>query len=367
MNTETASYSPFVKTKRGEARALKELDGRVKRAIIPMFDVLALSRGVTAEIDVQKHLEKQVRMINLAWSQQGACYVDLFDVHPNARAMNGAHPLQCVGDLLEKNRISFIPVAGLGRDINYLVALRSLVANGSTAIAVRLEVEDLLLPVGLDLKIRNLLGQIGAGGLPLHILIDCRSLVGQDVAKLTNVVMAVLPVLRLLSPARLVLSASSMVADTSGFKRNSMNRVKRNDLSLWIAVCHTGHTDVSFGDYGVIHPDYVDLDPKVIKPTAKIRYTTGSEWIFLKGIQWVKDTSQHHGLSMDLAKCPEFRGADSWGGDYIESAAAGRPKYGTLETWVTVDQNAHITLTSKQIERILYAAREVAKNATLTS
>ena len=358
MSTEIANYSPFVKTKRGEARALKELDGRIKRAIIPMFDVLALNRGVVAEADVEKHLEKQVRMINLAWLEQGPCYVDLFDVHPNARAMNGVHPLEFVGALLGKSRIPFIPVAGLGRDVNYLVALRSLIANGSSAIAVRLEVEDLLLPVGLDSKIQKLLGQIGAEQLTLHILIDCRSLVGQDADKLKNVIMAALPALRLLKPSRLVLSSSSMVADANGFKRNSVNRIRRDDLSLWLGVCHAGFTDVCFGDYGVIHPDYVDLDPRVIKPSAKIRYTTSSEWIFVKGFQWVKDTSQHHGLSVELSQCREFRGADSWGGDYIESAAAGRAKYGTLETWVTVDQNAHITLTSRQVERILFAARQ---------
>ena len=356
----TAFYSPFVKTKRGEARALKELDRATKNSILPLFDVLALSRGVTAELDIQKHLEKQARMIETAWAAQGHCYVDLYDVHPSARALSGLHPLTFVTALLDQKKVSFIPVAGLGRDVNYLVALRAVISNGVPALAVRLEVEDLLLPVGLKQKIQTLIGQIGATSLPLHILIDCRSLIGQDVGRLKNAVQNALPEIRALNPIRLILSASSMVADMSGFKRNSINRVKRDDLSLWMSLAQSGSPDLGFGDYGVIHPDYVDLDPKVIKPSAKIRYTTHGEWIFVKGFRWVDDTSQHHGLSKKLSDCPEFRGADSWGGDYIESAAAGRPKYGTLETWVTVDQNAHITLTRKQVERVLMPLRQIA-------
>lgn len=351
-------YSPFVKTKRGEAKALKELDSAIKNAIIPLFDVLALNRGITAENDIQDHLEKQVRMIDIAWAGQGACYVDLYDIHPGARALNDIHPLTYVNALLDQKRISYIPVAGLGRDINYLLALRTVISHGSPGVAVRLEVEDLLLPLGLAHKIQILVDQVGAASLPLHILIDCRSLVGQDAGRLKHAIQAALPELRKLRPSRMILSASSMVANMSNFGKNSINRVKRDDLALWKSFAQAGHLDLEFGDYGVIHPDYVDLDPRVIKPSAKIRYTSHGEWIVLKGSRWVDDTSQHHDLSIDLANCADFRGADSWGGHYIESAAAGRPKYGTLETWVTIDQNAHITYTCKQIQRVLMPLRQ---------
>lgn len=363
----SAVYSPFVKTKRGEARALKELDSTTKRAIVPLFDILKLSRGITAESDIQKHLEKQVGMIDLAWADQGACYVDLYDVHPGARALNGLHPLTCVSALLDQKRISFFPVAGLGRDVNYLVALRAVIGNGCLGLAVRLEVEDLLLPRGLGLKIQTLIDQVGATSLPLHVLIDCRSLVGQDAGRLRRAIQAALPEIRVLSPERIVLCASSMVADMSTFKKNTLNRVKRDDLSLWMSFVQVGSSDLGFGDYGVIHPDYADLDPRVIKPSAKIRYTAPGEWIVIKGFRWVDDTSQHHDLSMELANCPEFRSADSWGGSYIVSAAAGRPKYGTLETWVTVDQNVHITLTRKQVERVLMPLRQITSSKALVT
>jgi hypothetical protein len=346
-----AAYSPFIKTKRGEAKALKELDSRIKNAIFPLFDVLALNKGVTTELDVQEHLDKQIRMIVLAWADQDACYVDLFDINPSARALDGVHPLTYVSGQLDQKKVSFLPVAGLARDMNYLLMLRSVVSNGCPGIAIRLEVEDLLLPEGLNQKIQTLLSQVGALSLPLHILIDCRSLIGQDLARVKSAIRVVLPQLRLLNPKRMILSASSMVADMSKFKKNSLNRVKRDDFSLWLGFAKE-FPELGFGDYGVIHPDYVDLDPRVIKPSAKIRYATPTEWLVLKGSRWVDNTSQHHFLSVELAKCSEYRGEDSWGGHYIETAVAGRPKYGTLETWVTVDQNSHITVTAKLVEKV---------------
>jgi hypothetical protein len=358
-------YSPFVKTKRGEARALKELDTATKGAITPLFDVLALPSGVTADDEVEKHLAKQIRMIELAWSGQGACYVDLYDINPAVRTPNGVHPLVYVNAALEKVRIGYIPVAGLARDVNYLVALRGVLGGTTAALALRLELEDLLLPAGLSVRMKSLMRDIGAQALPIHVLIDCRSLVNRDMQGVKSAIRAALPEIRLLHPIRLVLCASGMVSDMSDYKKNSINRVKRRDLDMWMNIAQSVAPDLEYGDYGVIHPDYVDLDPKVIKPAAKIRYTTHGEWIIVKGTRWMDDTSQHHHLSADIAKCPEFRGADCWGGNYIETAAAGRLSYGSLETWVTVDQNAHITLTRKQVERVLMPLRQLGASATV--
>jgi hypothetical protein len=95
-----------------------------------------------------------------------------------------------------------------------------------------------------------------------------------------------------------------------------------------------------------------DFDPRLIKPAAKIRYTSDQEWLIAKGIRWADDTSQYHDLSKMLRAKVEFRGDDCWGSKYIMSAISGRPKYGTLETWVTIDQNTHITHTVNQLIKI---------------
>lgn len=350
------TYTPILKTKRGEAKALTYLDGQIAKRVIPLFDVLALKSGTTNGSDVQEHMVKQAITIASAWKQRGPCYVDLFDVIPSARGVNGAHPVTIVYGKIAAELVEAIPVVGIERDVAYKLAIRGVVTNGVDAIAVRLDAEDIQLPSVLVSRITTLVTEIGATGLPLHLFMDFRSIehLSSDVIQVQ--VMKALSVLRTLNPARIVFAASAIVPNMGNFKRGSLNRVPRRDFMTWDLIAKA-HPDVEYADYGVVHPDYFDFDPKVIKPAAKIRYTADKEWLIVKGIRWLDDTSQHHDLSKMLQAEAEFRGNDCWGSEYIVSAANGRQKYGTLETWVTIDQNTHITHTVNQLAKISVATR----------
>lgn len=344
-------YTPILKTKRGETKALTLLSPEISERIIPFFDVLALKHDVSNGNDVHEHLTKQALHIASAWKNRGLCYVDLFDVIPAARGINGAHPAKIVHDKITSERVQAIPVVGLGRDIAYKLAIRSIVTTSAEAIAVRLETEDLQLPSTLLTSITKLVSEIGAADLPLHIFMDFRSIESTPTDQIQSQVTRAIYALRRLNPARIVFSASAFVASMGKFKRNTLNRVKRIDFLTWNLISELHH-DIDYADYGVVHPDYFDLDPRLIKPSAKIRYTSDKEWLVVKGSCWRDDTSQHHTLSKVLQEKPDFRGSDCWGSEYITSAAAGRPKYGSLETWVTIDQNTHITHTVRQLSRI---------------
>jgi hypothetical protein len=350
-----AIYSPFFKSKRGEAKALAHLSLATKAEVLPFFDVLALPQGTVEPSEVQAHLVKQVGNISTAWRRSGPCYVDLYDVNPMARALEGRHPLGVVAAHLHGLGIPFIPVVGLARDVHYRLALRGVLQEGPLAIAVRLEAEDMRLPRGLARRIHETLAEIGATNIDLHVIADFRSIAEGAGGSASDMFLDALSEIQQLRPARVVFAASNMVSSMGAFKANSLNRVARNDLLAWREVVTSAGAGIAFGDYGVVHPDYVDLDPRLIRPAAKIRYATPSEWIIIKGTCWRDDTSQHHHLAQMLARTSDFRGGDCWGGEYIVSAAAGRPTYGSLETWVTVDQNAHVETTVTQTARIAAA------------
>lgn len=341
-------YTPILKTKRGEAKALVNLNTHTKECIQPFFDVLALGEGALNGSDVQEHITKQALNIASCWKSRGLCYVDLFDVTPSARCLNGVHPATVLHNKIASEYVRAIPVVGLERDIAYKLAIREVVITGIDAIAFRLEAEDIQLPSMLVNRISSLVSEIGAGGLPLHIFMDFRSIHGISSDAVQLQFIRALSEIRRLAPARIVFASSAIVPDMASFKRNSLNRVSRTDFLTWQQLSER-HQDVAYADYGVVHPDYFDFDPKLIKPAAKIRYTTDTEWIIVKGASWRDDTAQHHELSKALVRQQDFRGSDSWGGEYIMSAAAGRPKYGTLETWVSIDQNNHITHTLRQL------------------
>ncbi len=344
-------YTPIVKTKRGEAKALIELDGSVKKKIIPFFDVLALKAEAQNGSDVHEHMVKQSLNIISAWKQKGLCYVDLFDVTPTARGLNGSHPATIVHEEISSNLVHAIPVVGIERDIAYKLAIRSVIASGVEAIAIRLDTEDIQLPSLLAPRISQLVAELGATGIPLHIFMDFRSIELIATDTIQSQCSKALNELRKLNPARIVFAASAIVPNMAKFKRNTLNRVARRDFLTWNLMAQS-HLDLDYADYGVVHPDYFDFDPRMIKPAAKIRYTTDSEWLIVKGACWRDDTSQHHSLSKMLLAEGEFRDDGCWGAKYIKSAALGRPKYGTLETWVTIDQNSHITHSVKQLANV---------------
>ncbi len=347
-------YTPILKTKRGEAKALTQLEVQVKRSVVPFFDVLALKADASNGSDVHEHIVKQTINIVSAWKLRGPCYVDLFDVTPAARGIDGAHPAAIVYEKLAANLVEVIPVVGIERDIAYKLAVRNAVIAGADALAVRLDAEDIQLPSMLVGRLTRLVSEIGATNLPLHIFLDFRSIeqVASDVIQMQ--VTKAIGELRKINSTRIVFAASAMVSNMGNYKKETLNILPRRDFLAWELISKV-HPAVDYADYGVVHPDYFDFDPRMIKPAAKIRYTSDKEWLVVKGVRWQSDTSQHHRLSRMLRAKSQFRGGDSWGGEYIVSAANGRQKYGTLETWVTIDQNNHITHTVRQLSRIAAA------------
>jgi Beta protein len=351
---KTVVYTPILKTKRGEAKALLHLAPNIKSRIVPFFDVLALKADTHDGSEVEAHMIKSALTIASGWKQQGPCYVDLFDVNPSARATLGIHPALVVHSKLAAEQVRVIPVVGLERDLPYKLAIRTVLATGADALAIRLEAEDLQLPTALAGRVRQIVQELGASTLPIHLFCDFRSLANQagvDVLAQFNRAHAELTKV---GADRVVFAASAMVSSMGEFKKDSFNRVPRLDYLTWRAVAGR-HPNVDYADYGVVHPDYIDLDPRLIKPAAKIRYATATEWLIVKGHRWSDDTSQHHHLSQVLAARPEFRGADCWGADYIATSASGRTTYGALETWVTIDQNSHITLTVNHLTTVVAA------------
>lgn len=344
-------YTPILKSKLGEAKALMHLDEQARSNIIPFFDVLALKSGLSNGSDVQLFLEKQAIQIAAAWNGRGHCYVDLYDIDPFARGFGGDHPVTIVHDQLAFDRIDVIPVVGIERDIAYKLALRRVVNAGVDFIAVRLGVEDIQLPSMLVDRVSQLVSEIGASSLPLHIFMDFRAIEHLESDVIHMRFSRALSEIRKLNPSRIIFSASAFTSDMGQIKKETLTSVARRDFLIW-EILNNLYLDVGYADYGVVHPGYSDVDPRTIKPAAKIRYTSDKEWLVIKGSRWINDTSQHRNLSKILSQNLKFRGADSWGGKQIVSAASGGRAYRRLEDWVTIDQHNHITHTVRQLMKI---------------
>ncbi|RZM22580.1 MAG: hypothetical protein EOO88_28965, partial [Pedobacter sp.] len=111
-----------------------------------------------------------------------------------------------------------------------------------------------------------------------------------------------------------------------------------------------------FGDYGIVHPEKPEIDPKIMRATAKIRYTMEDCWLVIKGEGLHKGDryKQYFSLAEILASDPIFEGPDfSWGDDHVVNCSNRNTTTGNPTTWVKVDTNHHITFVVRQLNRIL--------------
>jgi hypothetical protein len=101
----------------------------------------------------------------------------------------------------------------------------------------------------------------------------------------------------------------------------------------------------TFGDYGVAHPDLVELDMRMVKPFAKLRYTIDDNWHIARGTPVrTHGFAQYQQMCATLVALPYFSGAAYSAADaYIADCAAGAVTTGNLSTWVWVSTNRHLT------------------------
>lgn len=365
---KSAYYSPFLKSKRGETKACQNLAPSVRKQLIPIFDVLAVPAEKRDPSKVKKHLELQIKHIVEAWSTGQPCYVDLFDVELALRAEGGIHPALLVFSSLSQSKVNSIPTIGLDRDTPYKIAVRSALALGFDSVAVRLQMEDLLIPEKLGAELKQLLDEIGAKDKALHVIIDFRELHGVNDSDLNKRALAGIIVAKTLGAVRIVVAGSSMIASMAEVERDSTKLFDRRELILWQKICTQGYKEISFGDYGIVSPSYSDLPFYITQnAAAKIRYATDFKWAILKGRKWRDDTSQHAGLAAKLCAQNFFRGSDCWGGACIQKSATKAESFKSHEVWTAIGQNVHMTHTAKLVETVVSESIISGKPKTFVS
>jgi hypothetical protein len=108
-----------------------------------------------------------------------------------------------------------------------------------------------------------------------------------------------------------------------------------------------------FGDYGIAHPAPSEVDPRIMRPSASIRYTTEEHWIVPKGRNLrAHGFDQFHAVCESLIKRDDYSGRDfSWGDEFIWNCAHRGSGPGNLTTWRKVGTSHHLAFVVRQISR----------------
>lgn len=351
-----ASIYSALKLKPGEIEALRESERFVTDSVVPIFDVARPS----SKTSIERRLASSLDLIHRAWPRQSReFYLDLHDLPLELRLANNEHPAYRLASDLVYHGSKVTLCFGFDRDGQYEDAISNVILKSPmTKVALRLQLYDLKLLDDTVDKSRGFLGRVGRSFQSTTVFLDLACIDGatDDLAAITE--RAYLR-FRRLGVTKIVLLATGMW-DWSKLKPKVISRVPRNEIKLWEFLRRKG-VAVSFGDYGVILPSYIDPDFQFNSPpTPKLRYATMGSWLVAKGEKPQKgENSQYPRLAQSLVASTEFRQNDlGWGHDRIRDLATYDLKTIGPAKAVAIGTSIHLDVTARNVD---YLERQFAE------
>jgi Beta protein len=284
--------------------------------------------------------------------------VDLLLIPDGERMSGGQHPLSYVFQTLRPYAIEAIPVVGLLRTEDYLEACRSVVAKDNRGACIRVQREDFADFKDIGEAAGRLLDIIEVKAQNADLILDLRSLAADESDLNAERVIGLVNHLPNLGGWRtFTLAATAFPRNLAGLPPSDFSSILREEWDLWtnlLAVKELARFP-TFGDYAISHPETSEVDPRVIRPSASIRYTYDNYWLVPKGRN-LRDHGfqQFHEVCRELIQRPEYSGRQfSWGDSYIADCAAERDGPGNLTTWRKVGTSHHLTFVVRQLANAL--------------
>ena len=350
-------YVPVLKGKLGEFRALAELTGEMKDSITPLLEVPPIPWDFGEEEparDIDQHLRTFVPNIERFWGADHSLFVDMNFIPDDERMSNGDHHLTKVFNQARDLELQLIPVTGIGRDEEYQKAIQDVVSQDGQGFCIRIETTDIE-DEELDTTLEQLMASLHVKKSETHLIIDLKEIQKDQIGLLVR---SVRDVIRTLSEPlewrTLTLCATAFPQTMSGFAPDSISLTSRVEWQLWTTLLHNASKIPrmpTFGDYTVVHPELLEIDPRIMQLGAKIKYTFDNDWIIVKGISIRRGgPEQTRDLCKNIIELSEYRGpAFSWGDNYIQKCADGTEGVGNQTTWVQVGVNHHIVFVINQL------------------
>jgi hypothetical protein len=350
-------YVPILKGKDGEYGALKELNSATKSGLTPLIEVISIPwdfQNDQPKETIDTHLDDVAAKILASWGNTQPLYVDPYWIDESERMKDGRHYLTFVFDDTRAKGVLGIPVTGLRRDADYQLAVKTIVAADKRGVCIRLENEDFTELFDLNSNLDTLLTALGVAKGDVDLLMDFREVGVNQTASVALAAQSIISLLANVSDWRgLIFAGTGFPSEMPG--PSTLTLAPRTEWMVWqqLAKHHKRLSRLpTFGDYAISSPDLLDdVDPRMMKLSAAIRYTTDSDWLLIKaGLLRKKGFGQFHDLSKLLLGRPEYKGSSHcWGDEYVSLCAVRTQQPGSLMTWRKVGTNHHLTLVQQQV------------------
>lgn len=348
-------YVPLLWAKDGELAALKQLPGDVKEKVLPFFEVAPIPWNYAEDCPqktLDNHLAALVPKLRKAWGQDDSAFLDFEWIPLGDRMADGSHPVSYVFSQAKVAGLQVVPVVSTTRDSDYISAVAAVQKRDQRGICLRLVLDDLEDP-SISVTIQSLLAGCGSKIAGTDLLVDLKDLRGSRLGQVSVALPRLIGRIPRLEHWRTFILAGTGFPDSlAGLPALRTSKVNRAEWHLWWDLKARGlKRQPMFGDYGISSPAPSEVDPRVMKPSAAIRYTAGGEWMIVKGRN-LKDYGylQFHDVCRAVVASKAYSGgAFSWGDRYISDCARRLTGTGNLTTWRKVGTSHHVTFVVRQL------------------
>lgn len=348
-------YVPALKWRQGEMRALKELAPSVKGCLKPLIEIPPIPWDYSQETP-QKSLDEHLKPIPSQIRNTVndlPCYIDLALLDPADRLQSGEHPLPAL--LSQLADLYLTPVTGLDRDISFQDAVKEVNTRARMGTCLRVGLDELFSDA-FENRADSLLNILSVPYDNADLIVDLQAVDQAQSAVLRTALPLAWKASDLTKWRSVTLLGTGFPVDLSDLSPG-VGSIPRSEWLLWRGL--SSRVAANFGDYGIAHFDVRELDPRVIRVSASIRYTSDSEWLIFRG-RSLRDPrfggfEQFRSLSTQIVNHPAYEGRHySWGDAFIYDCAYGAEGTGNLTVWRQVGTNHHMTHVARQLSSSIW-------------
>jgi hypothetical protein len=343
-------YYVFLKSKRGEYRALADLDPLTRAEVTPVIELLEpppprekAGRPTNPPLSIDEQIALHVRDIGLA---SGTCHRVLLDFTklPPGATSDKRHPVEVILKRLVEKGVQAAPV--VQPSITSMAQLTAIKASGALdhGLVLRMSLVDFDLPAEhLDV----IMSSLGVTAPQIDAIIDFGDI--DDASALRRGMMSAATVRQRADRdwRSISIGAASFPKSLTSFGEGKFT-FERHEWKAWAHVA-AAHDSIGFADYGIRN-----VPPPVTgggtSPVPNVRYTRDESWHVYRAK--AVDSSFYPEVAYQLVRDNEvWMGAAHCAGcRQLEALAAGGK-----------GQNAEYTIRYGMTHHITYVTRQLAK------
>ncbi len=356
-------YVPTLRWRMGEYQALMRLRDTVKDHVVPLICIPEVEFDFDLrqpKKTVHEHILPFVSRYKTKWGERPA-WITLNQAIALGRMNDGKHVFDYIFEGLRINEAQAIPTMSLSIDRDSIEAVARAAQYDNRGVGIILRLEDLM-AVGSRTKAVRLAEAVSVRLNETDIIIDLRAPNFEPYSTFATALIAAMHRMGNMSVFRNLIIISTAIPDSFKDIAKGTDEIPRHDWLFYqvlLTMLPDGMRRPIYGDYTVVHPDFVALDMRKIKSAGKVIYTTPDTWGTRKGGAFRGNEAQMHSHCNEIISDArfQFQGSTfSYGDDYIFECAKGRKGPSNLTRWKDVAINHHITMVATDLAKLVAAS-----------